>query len=413
MAQRNARCSHTCATVAARARIPEHNPMNVSLAVPTEADRGALGSILAHCFGFPVEETPDWFARAGHENARVLHRNNKVIGGLLTIPMGQFFGGRSVPTVGIAGVGISPDARGSGVATQLMTETVREARRSGFALSTLYPATVPLYAGVGYARAGARYEIGITPYAAITRSRELAVEQVAGADDPDVRGTYARFAALRSGFLDRGPYIWGRIFKPRKGAPEAFKVLREGACEGYVVVKHTMGESRSDVTVNDFVATTRAAAERLLDLIAGYGSVATSIRWWGAAPDLLTSALRDRRHEIRVTDYWMVRVCDVERALGSRGYPRVEATLDLDVADDLVSENSGRFRLRVRDGRATIERGGEGTFRVDVRGLSALYTGFHDARTLAALGDVDASEGDLAVADAIFAGRAPAMSDFF
>jgi len=390
--------------------------MALSFGVPTEADRSALAPILAHSFGFPVEETPDWFARAGHENVRVLHRDGRVIGGLLTVPMGQFFGGRSVPMVGIAGVGITPDARGGGIATKLMSETVREARRNGFALSTLYPATVPLYRGVGYARAGARYETRITPHAAATRARELEIVRVESAADVDVRGTYARFAALRPGFLDRGPYVWGRSFKPRKGAVETFKAMGDRGCEGYVTIKHQMGDGgaiASEVFANDFVAITRQGAERLLDLMAGYGSIATAVRWYGAAPDLLTSVLSDRRHEIKLNEYWMLRVCDVERALTVRGYPQLEASLDLEVADDIIPENAGRFRLRLSDGRAIVERGGEGTFRIDVRGLAALYSGFHDARTLADLGELTARDTDLAVADAIFAGRSPAMSDFF
>jgi len=391
--------------------------MTPTFGVPTEAERAALGPILAHCFGFPVEETPDWFTRAGHENVRVLHREGRVIGGLLTVPMGQHFGGRSVPMVGIAGVGITPDARGGGVATTLMTETLRDARRNGFAISTLYAATVPLYRGVGYARAGARYEVRLAPTAAATRSRRLPLVRIESAEDTDVRSTYARFAARRNGFLDRGPYVWGRLFKPRKGAVESFKAIGKSGCEGYVVLKHQMGDGAaiaSEVLANDFVATTREAAERLLELMSGYGSIATAMRWYGAAPDLLTSVLPDRRHDIRVTDYWMLRVVDVERALALRGYPHtVDGALDLEVADDVIPENSGRYRLVVRDGRATIERGGEGRVRLDVRGLAALYTGFHDARTLADLGDLDGGEDDLARADAIFAGRAPAMSDFF
>jgi predicted acetyltransferase len=391
--------------------------MTLTFGTPTEAERTALAPILAHCFGFPAEEAPDWFVRAGHANVRVLQRDRRVIGGLITVPMGQHFGGRSVPMVGIAGVGITPDARGSGVATTLMAETLRDARRNGFAISTLYPATVPLYAGVGYARGGARYEIKIAPQAAATRSRKLPLARVESGDDPDVRSVYARFAATRNGFLDRGPYVWGRLFKPRKGAVETFKATGERGCEGYVVLKHQMGDGvaiASEVLANDFVATTREAAERLLDLMAGYGSIATGVRWWGAAPDLLTSVLADRRHEIRATDYWMLRIVDVERALTARGYPRlVEASLELEVVDELVPENAGRYQLRVRDGAATIARGGQGTTKVDIRGLASLFTGFHDARTLRDLGQLDADESSLERADAIFAGRAPAMSDFF
>lgn len=379
--------------------------------VATEVDRTALCRILAHCFGFAPEDTPEWFTRAGHENVRAYRDGGALIGGLILVPMGQYFGGRSVPMTGIAGVGITPELRGQGAASRMMREVVREARASGVALSTLYPATVALYRGVGYARAGARYEIKIEPGAAATRARSLRLERT-NAEDLELRAVYARFAARRSGFLDRGPYVWNRILSPRKGHVETFKAIGERGCEGYVTVKHKFGDSASEVTANDLVALSRGATDRLFDLLAGYGSIATSIKWYGAAPDLLTSAIAERRHEVRLTDYWMLRICDVEKALAARGYS-ADGSLDLAIEDDVVPENAGRFKLRVRDGRASVEKGGDGRFKIDVRGLAALYSGFHDARTLLELGDLDARDSELAIADALFAGRAPAMSDFF
>ena len=71
----------------------------------SDAEREALGTILSHAFGFPLAEVPIWFERAGAENIYAWRSDDAVAGGLITIPMGQFFGGRSVPTTGIAGVG--------------------------------------------------------------------------------------------------------------------------------------------------------------------------------------------------------------------------------------------------------------------------------------------------------------------
>ncbi|MBI2395792.1 MAG: GNAT family N-acetyltransferase [Deltaproteobacteria bacterium] len=387
------------------------------LEVPDDAGRAEYAAVAAHAFGFPVADAPDWFARAGHENLRVLRADERVAAGLMVVPMGQFFGGRSVPCLGVAGVAVSPEARGAGVATRLMVETVRQARASGFALSTLYPATVQLYRRAGYARAGARNVIELTPNAAETGARDLRVSRVvAGAaeEDAELRSVYARFAARRNGFLDRGPYVWGRVHRPRNKVTETFKLHGERSVDGYVVVNHRMGDHAGDVLVQDLVALDRRAAARALELLSGYGSVATVIRWWGGAPDLFTEVLPERRHPIAVTDYWMLRLCDVERALSMRGYPApLDLALDLDVADDCVPENAGRYVLRVRDGRATVTRGGSGALSIDVRALAALYTGFHDARTLVDLGEASGNESTLAVADAVFAGRAPAMGDFF
>ncbi len=53
--------------------------------------------------------------------------------------MAHWFGGESVPTLGIAGVGVDPAARGKGLALRLMQACLRDAREAGVALSSLYP----------------------------------------------------------------------------------------------------------------------------------------------------------------------------------------------------------------------------------------------------------------------------------
>src|SRR5688572_32537597 len=42
------------------------------------------------------------------------------------IPMGQFYGGRSVSNLGVAGVAVAPEARGGRVALDLVLSSLRE-----------------------------------------------------------------------------------------------------------------------------------------------------------------------------------------------------------------------------------------------------------------------------------------------
>src|SRR5262249_31986324 len=109
------------------------------------------------------------------------------------------------------------------------------------------------------------------------------------------------------------------------------------------------------------------------------------------------------------------RVLDVAAAMTARGFPPgVSGEVHVDVAgDDIVPENAGRWLLRVEDGRAEVERGGRGTLRTDVRGLAALYTGFHSPADLRAAGFADGDDASLASATALFAGPHPWMADHF
>src|SRR5919108_5211877 len=82
-----------------------------------------------------TEEVAEWRERLVGENTRVVRRDGRVIGGLTLIPMGQFFGGRSVPMTGIGGVGVDPGERSTGAASTLMREVLSELHTQGVALS--------------------------------------------------------------------------------------------------------------------------------------------------------------------------------------------------------------------------------------------------------------------------------------
>jgi predicted acetyltransferase len=111
---------------------------------------------------------------------------------------------------------------------------------------------------------------------------------------------------------------------------------------------------------------------------------------------------------------WMLRLADVPRALAARGYaPGARGELELDVSDDLLASNAGRFVLSVAGGEGTVRRGGSGVLRVDVRGLAALYTGHLGPWALRAAGLADGDDAALEQAAALFDGPAPWMVDWF
>ncbi|VAX40546.1 hypothetical protein MNBD_PLANCTO03-1680, partial [hydrothermal vent metagenome] len=76
----------------------------------------------ASALAFAAEEAGcrEWLAMAGHENLRLLREDGGIAASLIVLPMGQYFGGRSVAMEGIAGVAVPPEGRGHGAARRLM-----------------------------------------------------------------------------------------------------------------------------------------------------------------------------------------------------------------------------------------------------------------------------------------------------
>jgi predicted acetyltransferase len=84
---------------------------------------------------------------------------------------------------------------------------------------------------------------------------------------------------------------------------------------------------------------------------------------------------------------WLTRIVDVPQALAARGYPKdVSGEVHLEIHDDLLPANHGRFLLRVDEGQAEVTAGGRGSLVTDIRGLAPLYSGFLPPRTLQSLG---------------------------
>jgi len=380
-----------------------------------ESDIDGVSRLLGWSFAFPPEDTRDWLERGGLENVRVLRDGRTPLAALMLIPMGQFFGGASVPMVGVAGVGVAPERRGTGVGGEMCRATVAELHRRGVALSTLYPSTQKLYRGAGWEVAGGRWEVRIAPGLIRVREPSTSMRAMEISDRQAAMELYRQCAPARNGELDRGPYCWSRVFEPRGHAPLGFLIEHRGKLEGYAVLYQVAREPpHSDLVAQDMCAATPRAARALLSLLAQHKTLVETAVWRGAPAGALLHLLPERGYDVRLRDPWMLRICHVERALEARGYPPgLRAELHLAVEDDVLPRNAGNWTLRVEDGRGQATRGGGGRLRTDVRALAALYTGYMTAEALAMTGALSGRAADLATASAVFAAGAPAITDMF
>lgn len=368
--------------------------------------------ILEQALTFPAGTMAPWTEAIGHEHMRVVRRDGRPISGMSTIPMGHYFGGRSVRAGGVTAVGVAPEARGSGVGLWMIQRSLEELRDQGVPIATLYPATTTFYRRAGYERAAQRiiYEV---PASAIG-VRDYTLEAApAGPDEyAIVKELYARHAARGSAFIDRPDFYWKQFLEPKDKRSYKFIVRRDGVPEGYVVFMHAGWNE--PLQVRDIVALTPAAGRRLLTLLADHRSMIETVRLPGGPNDALLFLLPEQKQKVGWALDLMLRIVDVAGALEARGYPPGLSTeLHLDVRDDLLTRNNGRFVLRVADGRGGVHSGGEGRVRLHVRDLAALYSGYLTPWQLQAAGALDGSEDDLASAGLVFAGPRPWTPDMF
>jgi predicted acetyltransferase len=379
-----------------------------------EADFDVVARITGQAFGHPVAGIRERLPKFGLENIRVLRDGGTIVGSLWLIPMGQWFGGKSVPMTGVAGVGVAPEARGGGVAGELVNRTLRELHDDGVPLSSLYPATQTLYRKSGYEQGGTRYQITLKPGEIRLRDRGSGIREATEADRPAMAEVYRDVARVQDGHLDRGSYIWDRIYEWRDTPADGFVVEENGAIQGYVTfIKKTRDSGGYDLQLTDFVARTPGAGRALWGFLHDFRSMVPEMSWYAGPSSTLLPLLPEQPYRIQLQMIWMTRIVDVVRALETRGYPPgAKVSLDLEVIDTVLFENRDRFVLDVEDGVGRVRHGGQGRLRMDIRGLVPLYTGFMSAPALRNAGLLEGEEATLEAAR-VFAGPAPGMPDMF
>ncbi|MCI0346321.1 MAG: GNAT family N-acetyltransferase, partial [Chloroflexi bacterium] len=297
------------------------------------------------------------------ESLRVAEEDGAITGALRFHLIAHFFGGRSVPAAGIGGVVVAAEARGRRVAERMVVSTLRELREQGVVVSTLYPATVPVYRRCGYEYAGMRANFR-TPLRILPRGE--GPEAVPWNDDDftQIAECYRSWAQTRNGVVDRPENWWSRVLTDHEDS-EVFRVCvrEDGRVTGYMVYtqeKRKDSEWEFDLDCRDLVWTTPVSAASLLTYARRHRSNARDLLWVGPPNDPLANLLPEQD---AAYDGWfrpMVRLVDVPAAFETRGYPpTLEATIELRVDDPHIEQNSGGWRVEVSDGAAKVTAAGE------------------------------------------------------
>lgn len=392
------------------------------------ADDDELRAYLAIGFqslvGAPPPEDPafleGWKARTGpHGRTRVMHADGALAAGMIDLDLGIFFGGRSVPMAGVSFVGTAPEHRGRGIAAAMMRAHVREAHAREAPLSGLFPAASALYRGAGYGLAGFYGTLELPLSMIRARPGALPVRRATSDDHPAMQALYRARAQRANGMLDRSPWAFRRVIDPMRGGPAHVYVVGPvaGEIEGYVSFTQlpASGQLGYSLNVLDWCASTARGHEALLALLAAHRSVASHAKLHPAPADPLLSLLDEQpRFGVETRFDWMLRLTHLPRAFEARGYPRcARAELHLEVEDEILEANAGRWVVAIEGGCATVRRGGDGRLRGHVRALATLYSGHLSPWALAATGAIEGDEQALEQAAEALAGGAPFMVDMF
>ncbi len=319
--------------------------------------------------------------------------NVRVVGVAAAADFGQVFDGEVLPMGGVTGVVVAPEASGRGVARQLMASLIRLMDERGNVVSLLSPSTSPLYRSVGYETANTLLSRAVPVRDLRSDTPSGVTVTTAGTEVFDeYRALHDAHARRSHGWLIRDEWYWS--WKKRRAETSdshvrVFVAHRAEAAIAVAVVGHRADSKYPfadyDYDIIDIFGepdglTAIAATLRSQSTLAGY------LRTTMTIADLPSILDRPELCEIEHEDPMMGRVLDVARACRMRGGGHFEGSLHLEVHDDILSANDGRFVIEWSGESLSVERGGSGVVEITINDLAPLLTGFQTPVTLAAQG---------------------------
>ena len=388
-----------------------------------ETQLGELGALIEETLGVPLDFWPTFVERLGRDRLRAMYDGDHLAAGCGYYDFGHWFGGQRLAAIGVTIVGVPAEDRGRGCAYQMLGKLLAETRDAGYRLASLFASTQHVYRRLGFEQAGS-YHLHEAEVRRLSPEKpELEIRRLSLDEAREVfPALYERYARSQEGMLDRSHGLWERLFDERRKV-RCFAFGPTGAAEGYAVLLQkdiTTPDPRAmhkpyRITVLDRAVTTPRAWQSLFALIASHRSVCDTVRWWGPANDPLRLRLAEQDVRALHEERWMLRILDVEKAFGERGYPApLDVQLSFAVEDELLPQNSGAYELTVEGGTGRVRRVERAEIQVhSVEALAPFFSGLVGARQLASFGVLEGSADALARAELAFCGSEPWLSDHF
>jgi len=330
----------------------------------------------------------------------------------LTIPGGQ------VSAAGVTWVGVLPSHRRRGVLRELMRRQLDDIHERGEPLAILWASESVIYGRFGYGMAAPATELDAERNAFALRddpgppgSVRLVTADEAAEQLPPI---YERIRVERPGMLSRTDDWWrhGRLADPehwREGSGPKFYALLEidGEPVGYalyrIASKWEHGTPQGEVRIVEALASSPDATAELWRFLFGIDLVTRVKADADPAWPLFLMVADPRRLHLSVSDGLWLRLVDLEAALHARMFAAGEPVV-LEVADELLPRNAGRWTVGAEPGRSEEE----GDVALDITDLASTYLGaFSFERLAAARRARELRPGGLARATALFATPLP------
>jgi predicted acetyltransferase len=369
----------------------------------SEEEFGAFFAVIEHAFNaqYPAD------LELGHEmgvfefdRSLAAFDGATMVGTAAALSLRMTVPGGNATVAGVTAVATAPSHRRRGILSSLMQRQLADLRERGEAVAALFASEAGIYARFGYGAATSELDLTIRRgegvlLAPTTAPGEQGLQRLRAAEPRDATAELAKvFESVlreRPGIFARDDRWWEHVrWDPehrRSGRSPLRCVIAEDDAgpRGYALysVRPNWGHDGIPdgvLQVRELMAIDPAAYAAIwADLLSRdlVGEVRAHAR---PIDEPLLYLLADRRRaRPRLIDGLWVRLVSVPEALAGRRYS-CPVDVVIEVADDVFTENAGRWRLRApgrtEDGRAACERtSAAADVTLPVQSLGAAYMG--------------------------------------
>jgi predicted acetyltransferase len=333
----------------------------------------------------------------------------EMVGTAIALSIRMTVPGDTAAVAGVTAVTTAPSHRRRGILTSLMHRQLADIRERGESVAALFASEAGIYGRFGYGSAASELNLTIRRGEGrlLTRATAPGPQRLRAAEPRDATAelakVYESVLPERPGMIARDDRWWDRkLWDPehrRSGSGPLRCVIAEddsGPC-GYALFSARPTWSDDGIPggvlqVRELMATDPAAYAAVWNDLLNRDLVSEVRAQARPADEPLLYLLADRRRaRPRLLDALWVRLVSVPQALAGRRYS-CPVDVVIEVVDDLLAENAGRWRLRAtgraaEGERATCERtSAAADVTLPVQALGAAYMGGTTLGTLAAAG---------------------------
>jgi predicted acetyltransferase len=392
----------------------------------SEEEFGAFYAVIERAFNssYPTDEELRYDLRVFEfDRSLAAFDKTEIVGTAASLSLQMTVPGGTAAVAGVTAVTTAPSHRRRGILTSLMHRQLTDIRDRGESVAALFASEAGIYGRYGYAPATAELQLTIRRGEGVLSAlaeRAVAVGRAAlrprTAEPQDARADLAkvfdRVLHDRPGMQVRDDRWWDQMLwdpdhRRSGGGPLRCVIAEDGeGPRGYALFsvrpEWDDGIPNGMLRVRELMAVDPVAYWAVWSDLLNRDLVGEVHAWSRPADEPLCYLLADqRRARPRLVDGLWVRLVSVPGALAVRRYS-CPVDVVIEVADDLLPENAGRWRLRApgpaADGGsaaaepATCERTtATADVTLPVQALGATYLGGISLGALAAAGLVEAS----------------------